>query len=188
MTAILILAAGGSRRLGRPKQMERIGAETLLARAVRVATESELGTVYAVVSSAAEVVLAEARRLRCEVVLNDRAEEGMAASIRAGLLAVAQTADGAIVMTCDQPAVSAAHLRALASGEGVVASMYAGRRGVPAYFPAGVFGALMELEGDAGARELLRDARAIPLAHGELDVDTAEDLELARELFGGTTV
>lgn len=94
---------------------------------------------------------------------------------------------GVVVMTCDQPAVSAAHLRGLAGGAGevVVASAYAGRRGVPAYFPARMFGELMELRGDAGARELLRGARAIALPDGELDVDTEEVLARARMLFGG---
>ena len=187
MTAVVILAAGASRRLRRPKQMERLGAETLLGRAVRVAGESGLGTVWAVVDAADAVVVGEARRLGCEVVLNGEAGEGMAASIRAGVRALGGEVAGVVVMTCDQPAVSAAHLRGLAEGAGevVVASAYAGRRGVPAYFPARVFGALMKLRGDAGARELLRGARAIALPDGELDVDTEEVLARARVLFGG---
>jgi len=120
-------------------------------------------------------------------VLNGEAGEGMAASIRAGVRALGGEVAGVVVMTCDQPAVSAAHLRGLAEGAGevVVASAYAGRRGVPAYFPARVFGALMKLRGDAGARELLRGARAIALPDGELDVDTEEVLARARVLFGG---
>ncbi len=186
MIALVILAAGASRRLGRPKQMERLGGETLLARAVRVAGEAGLGTVFAVVDAADAVLVAEARRLRCEVVLNGEAVEGMASSIRAGVGALRGEIPGVVVMTCDQPAVSAEHLRLLADGAGekVVASAYAGRRGVPAYFPAHVFGKLMELRRDAGARNLLREAQVIPLEHGELDVDTDEELERARALFG----
>ena len=65
----------------------------------------------------------------------------------------------------------------------MVASEYAGRRGVPAYFPASAFKELMGLRGDVGARELLRGARAVELPGGELDVDTPEDLARARELF-----
>ena len=185
-TAVVILAAGASRRLGRSKQMERLGAETLLERAVRVAGEAKLGAVLAVVSAADAAVVAEARRLRYEVVLNEEAGEGMAASIRAGVRAAGEEATGVVVMTCDQPAVSAAHLRALvaeASGK-VVASEYAGRRGVPAFFPASAFAELLALRGDAGARELLHGVRAIPLEHGELDLDTEEEIERARVLFG----
>ncbi len=89
-------------------------------------------------------------------------------------LCEAADAEGVVVMTCDQPAVTAEHLLVLMATGEVTASGYAGRRGVPAYFPAEMFGALMELKGDAGARELLREARVVELAGGELDVDTAE--------------
>jgi CTP:molybdopterin cytidylyltransferase MocA len=71
----------------------------------------------------------------------------------------------------------------MTTGE-VTASFYAGRPGVPAYFPVSVFPSLMELRGDAGAKGLLRSARLVELVGGELDIDTVEDLERARELFG----
>jgi molybdenum cofactor cytidylyltransferase len=87
-------------------------------------------------------------------------------------------------MTCDQPAVTVRHLRLVASTAEVKASQYAGRKGVPAYFPAKYFDKLMALHGDAGARELLVDARCEELVGGELDVDTVGDLERARKLFG----
>jgi CTP:molybdopterin cytidylyltransferase MocA len=86
-------------------------------------------------------------------------------------------------MTCDQPAVTAGHLRKLTATGEITASAYAGRRGVPAYFPAAAFPALMRLTGDAGARELLRDAATVELAGGELDVDTAVDLDEAKRRF-----
>lgn len=185
MTAIVILAAGASRRLGAPKQLEILSGETLLERAVRVAQEAGLGTVYVVADAADRAVTAEAERLGCEVVPNEDAEEGMASSIRAGVRAAGETAASVLIMTCDQPAVSAAHLRLLAGPDGgVTASGYAGRCGVPACFPARVFGELLALRGDAGARDLLREARAIELEYGEIDVDTAEELERARGIFG----
>ena len=186
VTAIVILAAGASRRLGRPKQTEMLGGESLLARAVRVAREAAMAAVYVVVRAGDDAVEAEARRLPCEVVLNGEAEEGMASSIRAGVRAVDGTAAGAVVMTCDQPAVTAEHLRTLVTEAGgeVVASEYAGRRGVPAYFPAAVCGELLLLRGDAGAREMLRSARVVRLEGGELDVDTETELARARAAFG----
>jgi len=185
VTAIVILAAGASRRLGAPKQLEILSGETLLERAVRVAQEAGLGSVYVVADAVDRAVTAEAERLGCEVVPNEDAEEGMASSIRAGVRAAGETAASVLIMTCDQPAVSAAHLRLLAGPDGgVTASGYAGRRGVPACFPARVFGELLALRGDAGARDLLREARAIELEYGEIDVDTAEELERARGIFG----
>lgn len=186
VTAIVILAAGASRRLGVAKQLEILGGETLLERAVRVAQEAGLGTVYVVADAADRAVTAEAECLGCEVVPNEDAEEGMASSIRAGVRAAGETAASVLIMTCDQPAVSAAHLRLLAAGPDgdVTASGYAGRRGVPACFPARVFGELLALRGDAGARDLLREACAIELEYGEIDIDTAEELERARGIFG----
>jgi len=86
-------------------------------------------------------------------------------------------------MTCDQPAVTPQHLSLVMTRQEMKASRYAGRNGVPAYFPRKYFDELAALTGDAGARTLLAQSRAIDLAHGELDIDTAADLARARELF-----
>ncbi len=116
-------------------------------------------------------------------MVNEKWDEGMGASIRCGVAAVGDV-DGCVVMACDQPAVTAGHLQKLMESGEVAASGYAGRRGVPAYFPARVFVVLRDLSGDVGARELLKRARVEDLLHGELDVDTEEDLARARALFG----
>ena len=164
--------------------MERIGSETLLERAVRVAHDAQLGPTLVVINPLSPEVHREAERLQCDVVFNHEAKEGMASSIRAGVSAVVGKASAVILMTCDQPAVSSPHLRALTTGElSVVASSYAGRRGVPAYFLSQHFETLLHLSGDAGARELLQSAEAIELEDGDLDVDTWEELERARRLF-----
>jgi molybdenum cofactor cytidylyltransferase len=183
MTAAVVLAAGDSTRLGEPKQLVMLGGETLLERAVRVAREAGFVPVVVVLGAVVEQI-----RQRCElrgaaVVENDAWKEGMASSIRAGLSAVPAAIEGVVLMTCDQPAVTVEHLRALTASGGVAASAYAGRRGVPAYFPAASFPALVELRGDAGARELLRSAVTVELVGGELDVDTASDLAEATRLF-----
>jgi molybdenum cofactor cytidylyltransferase len=75
------------------------------------------------------------------------------------------------------------HLGLLMARAEVKASRYAGRNGVPAFFPARYFEKLTELTGDTGARELLAEARYEELENGELDVDTVEDLKRARALF-----
>ena len=186
----IVLAAGSSRRLGEPKQLVFLGGETLLERAARVAKEAGLQPVYivfgVVVSGGHDVDFGVGKLDGCTPLINDGASEGMASSIRVGVWAAVEAGvDGVVVMACDQPAVTAGHLRELMSvGGEVVASEYAGRRGVPAYFPASAFKELMELRGDVGARELLRGARGVELPGGELDVDTPEELARARELFG----
>jgi molybdenum cofactor cytidylyltransferase len=181
----VVLAAGASKRLGEPKQLVTIAGETLLERAVRTAREAGCSPVVVVLGAGHVEILGYTRLGDAVQVINAEWAEGMASSIRLGMrTVVADGADGVVLMACDQPAVTALHLRALmASGE-VMASAYAERRGVPAYFPASAFAALMELQGDVGARELLRDAGAIDLPDGEVDVDTAIDVDVAERLFG----
>jgi CTP:molybdopterin cytidylyltransferase MocA len=183
--AAVILAAGASTRLGEPKQLAMLGGERLLERAVRVAVEAGCTPVVVVLGAEAERILAECDFRTADVVINEAWREGMAASIRAGVAAIAGVCDAAVVMTCDQPAVTADHLRKLAAtcGEVPAASAYAGRKGVPACFAAGHFAELMNLHGDAGARSLLESAQAVDLESGELDIDTLESLEAARTAF-----
>lgn len=183
--AAVVLAAGASKRLGSPKQLEMLGGETLLERAVRVAHEAGCSPVIVVLGAESARVLRVGLPDDVVPVINDKWEEGMGSSIRLGVRACGAVAEGVVVMTCDQPAVTAEHLRLLMTGRAVKASRYAGRNGVPAFFPAQYFGELMALTGDVGARGLLVSADAVELEGGELDVDTAGDLERARELLFG---
>jgi CTP:molybdopterin cytidylyltransferase MocA len=185
--AAVVLAAGASRRLGEPKQLVMLGGETLLERAVRIAREAGCLPVVVVVGAEYVKVLGNSVLGDVVTVINDNWEVGMASSIRLGVRALevaARDAEGALLMTCDQPAVTAKHLRRLTTRAEVKASRYAGKNGVPAFFPAKYFEKLSELKGDAGARELLAEARYEELENGELDVDTVADLVRARELFG----
>jgi molybdenum cofactor cytidylyltransferase len=180
--AAVILAAGDSTRLGQPKQLIEIAGETLVGRAVRIAREAGCSPVVVVLGAEAQRI-----RMRCSLgdartVVNPDWPEGMASSVRAGVAAAASV-DAVVLMTCDQPAVTAQHLRDLADSGEVTASAYAGRRGVPAYFPRSSFPALEQLTGDSGARDLLKGARTIELPGGDLDIDTAEDLAEARVRF-----
>lgn len=182
--AAIVLAAGASRRLGTPKQLVRLESETLLERTVRVALEAGLDPILGVVPAG---LVIEPIPTGMVLVVNHEAAEGMASSIRAGLRALGTDADstiGVVIMACDQPSVTAPHLRKLTSSAGkIVASAYSGRKGVPAYFPNTSFEALMALTGDIGARDLLQDAATIHLPLGELDIDTIQDLEQARKLY-----
>ena len=173
----VILAAGFSRRLGRPKQTVVFGSETLVERAARVATASGVTPVIVVVNREADFCEALERR-GCLVVMNELAAEGMASSIRRGVrAALSFRASGIILMTCDQVALEADHLRRLLDDPArIVASSYAGRTGIPAYFPASAFEELLLLHGDTGARDLLRSAATIANESLALDIDTEEDV------------
>ncbi len=153
-------------------------------RAVRMAKEADLSPVVVVVRKEANFadLLASAG---CDTVINTQPAEGIASSIRFGVARARELAtQGVMLMTCDQPAVTAEHLRALAADTGVITgSAYAGRVGVPAYFPAACFDALLDLHGDTGARDLLTGARAIEQEALGLDVDTEADVMRAQELL-----
>jgi molybdenum cofactor cytidylyltransferase len=183
MTAAVVLAAGASTRLGSPKQLVRLGSENLLERAVRVAREVGCSPVVVVLGASADLIQAECALGDALIVVNGDWASGMGSSIAAGVRALGEV-DGCLVMTCDMPAVNSVHLRELTASGEVSASYYTGRRGVPAYFPAASFGELMELRGDAGARELLLLAHSVELVRGEVDVDTVSDLERVRGMDG----
>ena len=183
--AAVVLAAGSSSRLGEAKQLVRLGSERLLERAVRVAREAGCEPVVVVLGARAEEIQAECALGDAWVVRNEEWAEGMGSSVRFGIGALPADVEAAVVLACDQPAVTASHLRELIGRHAaVVASSYAGKRGVPACFAAEVFGGLRELRGDRGARELLQQAETVELPEGELDVDTTESLARARERFG----
>lgn len=180
--AAVLLAAGASRRLGRPKQLLELEGEPMVRRAARMCLEAGFDPVLAVLgSSAAEVAHAlDGLGIRC--VTNHAWQEGMATSIRAGLEALPVGSSGALFLPCDQPALSSDLLRAffrahLASPGATLASAYGGGRGIPALFPASRLPELAGLHGDRGARGLLGDAELIPFAGGEVDFDTPEDVQ-----------
>ncbi len=183
--AAVILAAGGSRRLGRPKQDIVIAGETLLQRAIRFAHEASLSPVIVITRADRDYSKTLDSSGALVFATNHEADEGIASSIRCGItIATNQGVDGAVVLACDQAALRANHLRVLTEDKSrVTGSAYAGSIGVPAYFPATSFPLLLQLRGDAGARKLLIDAHAISAEDLTLDIDTEQDLAAARVLL-----
>jgi molybdenum cofactor cytidylyltransferase len=187
-SAAVILAAGASIRLGEPKQLVTLAGRCLLERAVDIAKDAGCHPVVVVLGANAAQIQAECSLASAQIVINDAWSEGMATSIHSGIAALAD-AEATILMTCDQPTVTSRHLRQLIAlcEEAPVASSYAGRLGIPACFPAGYFRALLQLEGDAGARRMLESAQSVELPGGELDIDTPAALATARELYETST-
>ena len=191
--AALVLAAGASRRLGQPKQLLMYGGETLLARAIRLATEAGATPVIAVLGAHHERILATVpvNKLQNAIpIVNSAWEQGIATSIHAALTALQDSephASGALILGCDQPRLTGEHLGAMLDAfaaqpePAIVASTYAGVLGIPAVFPHQAFAALLELRGDQGARALLIQTAcpiiALPFPGGEIDIDLPADLD-----------
>jgi molybdenum cofactor cytidylyltransferase len=182
----IVLAAGGSQRLGRPKQLARFRTRPLLVHAVEAAAAAG-GTAPIVVLGADAVrlrhVLRHSRRA-CIVVENPDWRLGLASSLRVGLDAVPRRADAVLVVLADQPLVDGAALRRLVEAWRrrpalPAAAAYAGGIGVPAVLPRRTWRSLRKLEGDVGARRVLAAAQRITtvaMPEAELDVDLPEDL------------
>ncbi len=187
--AALVLAAGGSTRLGCPKQLVAFQGELLMLRSIRLAHEAGAGPVFVVLGAEFPRMLQalEASIYDPRILINKAWGSGMASSIALGATAAERAgADDLLVLSCDQPTVTAEHLRRLitvSNREHVVASYYWERRGVPALFPEFAFHALQELSGDSGARELLQHEAVltVSLPGGDFDVDTPADLERLRQ-------
>jgi CTP:molybdopterin cytidylyltransferase MocA len=187
--AAIIVAAGASTRLGQPKQLVRIDGEPLLQRAIRCAQQAGVSPVFVVLGADRELIRNAIDFGAASIVVSENWEEGLSSSIRAGVQA-AEGSAGLLLMTCDQPRVTAEHLRAMIEKfEGrpepvLVASTYAGVRGTPAIFPREAEGALLALRGDRGAHVLLQQSPwpviSLPLEGGEIDIDTPDDLKIIR--------
>lgn len=181
--AAVVLAAGASSRLGRPKQLVPFRGEALLRAVARQACGSRCAHVGVVVRPGDGAVLESLVGLPVSIVENADWTLGMAASIRRGVgWASERGVDAVVILACDQPALTSAHLDALLAvyrrGAPLVASRYAGARGIPALFARSCFEALLALQGAGGAKSIIEShpaAAAIDWPAGEFDVDTAED-------------
>ena len=187
--AALLLAGGASSRLGEAKQLLLEADNTpLLRRLVANALAAALSPVIVVVGANASAVRESLAALPVQIVENAEWRHGMASSIQAGLQALTDDpAQAVLLLACDQPAVTTHHLRALvacfANESKRVASTYAGVHGIPAVWPRSDWPAMMALSGDRGARSLLDGSEAVvPLAFGELDLDTPKDLAAWRAI------
>jgi CTP:molybdopterin cytidylyltransferase MocA len=183
--AALILAAGASSRLGTPKQLLMVDGQPLVRRAVLAALATQPVRAAVVIGAESAGVLAALAGLAVESIQCPEWREGMGASLRAGVATLREHCDGLLVVLCDQPALTAAHLQHLVDAwrtapERAVASFYAGTAGVPALLPARWFGRLLQLQGDAGARTLLRAhaAEVLTVAAPELERDIDRPLDL----------
>ena len=188
MTAIVLLAAGESRRMGQPKQLLDFKGVPLLRHVALTALA--VGPVIVVLGALADSLRFALDGIPVEIVVNEQWEAGMGASIQTGLRLLEGRGDvtGAILALADQPFVTAEFFARLIaehvrSGKGIVAASYAGTVGVPAYFSRAAFPHLMALPAGQGCKGVILaqvdDRVLFECPEAELDLDTPEDYRAA---------
>ena len=185
--AIIILAAGSSSRMGRPKQLLPYNGKSLLEHAVDTANDADANPVIVVLGANAALLEKEIDEKKVRIAENKEWKEGMASSVRCGittLLHIAPAVDAVIIMVCDQPFVSSSLLNDLIAvqkntGKPIVSSQYENAIGPPALFHKSIFPELMKLKGDAGARKIMEqrsnDVATVLFKKGDIDIDTEAD-------------
>lgn len=188
----ILLAAGLSRRFGKPKQLAELEGAALVRRALSTLESSPVDEVIVVAGHRANEVIGALEGSTVKVVFNERYRTGLASSITAGLAAIDPGSGAALICLADQPLVKSALIRRIVSryrrtGSDVVASCSGGLVSPPVLFSRRVFGELERLRGDRGAKEVIEGHpgfEKVQVAPGILfDVDTQEDLERAEELL-----
>lgn len=193
--AAVVLAAGRSTRMGGPnKLLQEVGGRPLVRIAVENALASRARPVIVVTGHQEEAVRAALAGLDVRFAANPDYAEGMSTSVRTGIAAVPAEADAAVICLGDMPGVDAALIDRLiaafepARGALVALPSVAGRRGNPVLWARRFFDELKALQGDSGARQILKahaDAVVEIAVDGEgpvFDVDTPEALTLARTI------
>lgn len=189
--AAIVLAAGTSSRMGANKLLLALDGRPLVAHVMEAACASSADAVMVVLGNEADRVAAALSACRMRRVDNPRYAEGLSTSLQAGLNALANDSDGALILLADMPRISPDTLEAILAAarqtpERIIAVNQSGRPAPPVYWPRAFFPALHAIHGDEGGRSVLLKAgdavRLIePTTPDEtLDVDAPEDYQRIR--------
>lgn len=186
--AVLILAAGESKRLGTAKQLLKFHSYTLLEHVIQNA-RAVSEKIFVVLGAHAESIEKKTDLSGCQVVANTNWQNGMGSSIAAGVQSITDNTPDCkeiLVLLTDQPKVSRELLTSLVDTHHhqsnlITACNYGSTYGVPAIFDQALFGELKALKGDTGAKSIIKShfskANFIDFPEGHIDIDTQDDLK-----------
>lgn len=181
MISAILLAAGESKRMGRPKQLLTWQGKTLLQHVLKSLINSAADEIILVLGHEADRIRESLPALPIKIVINPDYKQGMASSLRRGLLAMDPGSEAFLLCLADQPGIGTEIMNTLIRTfrqadprRGIVRPVYRGRRGHPVLIGAQyVQEALQLLQGDAGARQILMNHPG-----DILDIDMEEDVVL----------
>ncbi len=190
--AAIVLAAGGSVRMGQPKQLLTIGGRPMVRRVAEVVCGTGLAQVVVVVGAGSAAVAQALAGLPVTIVVNEAWANGLSTSMRVGIRTLRPEIQAALIVLADQPALTPDLLKTLvvryrATGAPIVAPFFRGRRGNPVLFDRMLFPELLAIEGDQGGRALLSrygqqmERVDVNDAAVTIDIDTRQDYESVRE-------
>lgn len=186
-TGIIILAAGASSRLGRPKQLLDYKGKTLLQTVVNEALNTNCKPVMVVLGANADEIANKHQNDQISIVINDGWENGMASSIVAGLSTMIKAnseINSIIIAVADQAFIKMSNFNNLIekhkeTGKNIIASTYDETIGTPVLFKKDYFEALLALKGAEGAKKILKqypqDLETVVFERGGTDIDTETD-------------
>ena len=187
---VLIFAAGGSSRLGRPKQLLKWGNSNLLQNAINTAVNSDTLKSVLVLGGHYPEIISEIKTNNVEVVKNETWKNGLGNSIAFGVKSVLEKypkTDGVLVMLADQPLIDRSYLNTLINSfeinkKQIIASTYVNKKyGVPVIFDKHYFKELISLNDDEGAKHIITKyiSNVTSKKHDVLfeDIDTFDDYE-----------
>lgn len=199
-TAVLVLAAGASTRLGQPKQLLDFGGKALLQHILEQCIPLPFSARFLTLGAYSADIQENINIFDFQILQNEHWEEGMASSLRIGVQAASahpSMPENIMVLLADQPFVSTALLQNLLDTHRsaqplITASQYGEIQGVPAIFSSVLFPELLQLQGDRGANRLIRQYEskvfAVPFEAGSIDMDTPEDYRQLRDKFNADSL
>ncbi len=187
--AVIILAAGASRRMGKPKQLLPYRGQTLLSYVTKCVLASSCSPVLVIVGANADKIEPEINQLPVQIVKNTEWNQGISSSILCGIAYLKErfsNIKAVVFVTGDQPFISAEIIERLinvykSTNKPIIASQYGKTIGIPTLFARSFFSELMQLEGDWGAKKIIQKyperLTTIDFPQGEIDLDTIEDYQ-----------
>ena len=160
MISAILLAAGESNRMGRPKQLLPFGQSTIIEQAIDNLLNSAVSECIVVLGYSAEEVIKTIANKPVKIAINPHYRQGMSTSIITGLNQIDSRAQAVMVALGDQPFIDSEPINSLmeafiANNKGIAIPVYQGKRGHPVIFNIKYKGELLRLRGDIGGREII---------------------------------